>query len=260
MYFDNYEFRCSALGKIWSAKGEVTDGNKTYLNELFVGEMEGIRKEIHSKYFTKGVFMEEDGIDLLNQTLYKGKLILKNKERKHNGFIHGEADCLVGDIVYDIKNAWDRFTFGTASLTPIYEWQGRGYMWLWDKPKFRLFYCLNNMPEHLLCDEERKLFYAHYFATMEDEEYIKLCMELRKKHNYDHMKLYERFRFWEIEHDEGKIEKLKAKIIKCRGYLNELFITRQDELRRNIEAMGLDPDVILADYDQDNKTTIISAA
>lgn len=257
MYFDNYEFRASALGKIWSAKGEITTGNETYLNELFIGEMEGIRKEIHSKYFTKGNFTEEDGITLLSDTLHKGKLILKNKERKHNGWIHGEADCIVGDIVYDIKNAWDKFTFGRASLTTIYEWQGRGYMWLWNKPKFRLFYCLNNMPEHLLCDEERKIFYAHYFTTTENEDYIKLCMELRQKHKYDHMRLYERFRFWEIEHDEEKIERLKSKITKCRAYLNELFTERQDELKRNMEAMGLDPSILFASKDESVNAVIV---
>lgn len=260
MYFDNYKFRCSALGKIMSKSGKLTDNNITYLTEMFIGEMEGIRKEITSKYFEKGNYMEEDGITLLQDTLHRGKLILKNKERKENDFIHGEADCIVGDIIYDIKNAWDRFTFGKASLTFEYEWQLRGYMWLWDKPNSRLFYCLNNMPEHLLCDMERQLFYKHYFATMEDEEYIKLCMELRKKHNYDHMPLYARFRYWEIENNKERIEKAKSKIKECRTFLNELFDLRQDELRQNIEMMGLDPDVILASHDNQTNTTLITAA
>lgn len=257
MIFDTYKFRCSALGKIWSRDGEISQSNKTYLQDLFVGEMHKIRKEITSKYFEKGKYTEEDGITLLNQTLYPGKLLVKNKERKYNDFIHGEADCIAPDgIVYDIKNAFDRFTFARASLTTDYEWQLRGYMWLWGKEHSRLFYCLNNMPEHLLCAEERKLFYANFFATYEDPEYKKLCEELREKHTYDKMHLYERFRFWDVEHSDKKIEQLQDKIAKCREYLNKLFNEHLEELKKNMACMGLDFESIL--ISKDDQGTLIT--
>jgi hypothetical protein len=239
MYFDNYEFRCSALGNIWSDSGKIIVGNETFLKELFISEIEGIRKEITSRYFEKGKYTEEDGISLLNDSIYKDSLIIKNKERKRNGWIHGEADCIAPDeIVYDIKNAWDRFTFSKACLTPIYEWQLRGYMWLWDLKHSRLFYCLNNMPEHLLVAEERKLFYANNFVSLDDEHYLELCAELRKKHNYDHLPLYRKFRVWDVPHDEAKIEKLKEKITLCRTRLNEMFDEQMTEWKKNKELMG----------------------
>lgn len=255
--FDNYEFRCSSLGKIYSAKGELTVGNKTYLRELYTEIKEGKRKEITCKFFEKGHFMEEDGVDMINQVLHPKALLIKNKTRKTNGWISGECDTTFQDIVYDVKNAWDVYTFGKADLTDDYEQQGRGYMWLWNKKKFRLFYCLNNMPEHLLIEEERKMFYRHNFISTEDSEYLKLCEELRAFHNYDNKPIEERFKVWEIHHDEKEIEKLKAKITKCREYLNKLAQEDAEMILNNRLLMGLEPSIVIAERDESLNATII---
>ncbi|MDI6963987.1 hypothetical protein QMN65_26050, partial [Escherichia coli] len=77
---------------------------------VYAGAVNGVRKEVTSKYFEKGLFEEQSGIDLLNDTIYKGQLVVKNKERKNNGFIQGECDVIKDGYVYDIKNAWDVFT------------------------------------------------------------------------------------------------------------------------------------------------------
>ena len=244
MHFLNYTFRCSSLGKIMSAKGELTQTNKSALLEIFIEETEKVRKNITSKYFEKGIFCEEDGFDLLQKTLYPNSLILKNKSRLSNEFINGEHDTIVGDIVYDIKNAFDRITFAKADLTDGYEWQLRGYMWLNNISSARLFYCLNNMPEHMLVDEERKLFYANKFISFEDKEYLSLCDELRAFHNYDDKPIYERFKVWDVAHCEYQIETLKARIIKCRGYLNQLWAEKQATINKNIELMAKARDVI----------------
>lgn len=257
MKFDNFRFRCSALGKIMSAKGELTTGNKTYLREIFTEVVEGKRKEITSKYFEKGKFMEEDGVTMINETLYPKALLVKNKERRFNDFIEGECDLDHDGIVWDIKNAWDLYTFGKADLTDEYEWQGRGYMWLWNREKFRLYYCLNNMPEHMLIEEERKMFYRHNFISTEDREYLKLCEELRAFHNYDNRPIEQRFKIWEIERTEETEEKIKAKVIKCRAYLNDLWEERQASIAYNLALMGIDPSVILAEYDNDSNLVIV---
>lgn len=241
-----------------SAKGDLTVGNKTYLNDLFVGETYSIQKDISSKYFEKGKFMEEDGITLLNQAVYPGKLLLKNKERKNNDFIHGEADCIVGDTVYDIKNAYDLFTFGKADLTTDYYWQLVGYMWLWDKPNARLFYCLNNTPEHLLCDEERKLFYTGRFVTYENPDYIKACEELRASHNYSAMQLWERFKVWDLARKDEDIKALTDKIEICRKHLNKLQTERDKQLHQNVSLMKADPSILLATH-SDGLTHITAA-
>lgn len=256
--FDKYRFRCSALGKIYSAKGELTVANKTYLREIFTEVTTGKRKEITCKIFEKGHFMEEDGVSMVNKTLYPNELLLKNRQRKTNEWIEGECDVVHGDIIYDVKNAWDRFTFGKAELTDDYEWQGRGYMWLWNKPMFRLFYCLNNMPDHLLADEERKLFYKHNFISIEDREYLRLCDELRAFHNYDDMPMEERFKVWEIQHSDEAIDKLKAKIGKCRTFLNDLLTEEKERIAFNRRLMGI-PSLMLAELDQETNAIIVNA-
>jgi hypothetical protein len=255
--FDNFLFRCSSLGQIMSSKGDLTQGNKTYLKELFVEEISGIRKDIKSKYFEKGTFMEEEAINFINDHIFPEKILIKNKERKDNGWITGECDLLPEpEWVYDCKNAYDLFTFHNASLTDDYDWQGRGYMWLWDRSKFRLFYCLNNTPEHILCSEEKRLYYQNNFLTTEDQEYLDMCIDFRKKHNFDHMQPWERFKTWDIEHSEEPIEKLKTKITKCRGYLNDLWDEYIEHMNKNKRLMGI-PAVLIASHDKEAGATII---
>jgi hypothetical protein len=237
MDFTNYKFRCSALGNIVSKSGKFTDGNKTYIDEVFAGIVHNCRKEVNSKFFEKGLFEEESGITLLNQTLYKNSLVLKNKERKENDFIHGEADCIKDGIVYDIKNAWDCFTFEKAELTHNYKWQLVGYAWLWGLDKARLFYCLNNTPEHLILDEERMLFYKGNYGTFENQDYVNDCFDLRKKHTHDNKPLQERFKCFDVEVLESDIESLKQSVVKAREYMNELFEIRNNRIKSNIELM-----------------------
>ena len=240
-----------------SAKPELTQGNKTYLRQLFIELIENKRKEISSKYFEKGNFMEEDGVGMVNDCFYPTKLLTKNKERKQNDYISGESDLVHDNIIWDIKNAWDVFTFGKAELSDTYEWQGRGYMWLWGIDTFRLFYCLNNMPEHLLVEEEKKMFYKHSFISPEDEEYQKLCVELRAFHNYDHRQIYERFKVWEIKSDQAEIEKLKSRIIKCRAYMNQLLAEHNARIEFNKQLMGL-PSGYIAHHDPEVAAIIIA--
>lgn len=232
-YFDDYRFRCSALGKIMSSKGDITISNATYLTDLFVGEMYDVTKDLTTKYFEKGTLCEEDGITMLNK-LYPGKLLIKNKERKSNDYIHGEMDCMPPDRrVTDIKNAFDLFTFGKASLSNDYFWQLTGYYWLWETDKARLFYCLSNTPEHMLIDEERRLFYQGKYVSTESTQYISACNDLRRKHIYDDMPLEQRFKFWDMDRNEEDIEKAKVKIVKCRKFLNDLYDDHIERIETN---------------------------
>jgi hypothetical protein len=269
--FNDLEFRCHSLGHIAFAPptlkkdgtpsmkgGQLTKGNLTFLRKLFTEVTTGRRKEVTSKYFEKGNFMEEDGITMVNAYLYPNEFLKKNTTRKRNGWIEGECDLKVPEIVYDIKNAWDIFTFGEAELNDIYEWQGRGYMWLENVDRFRLFYCLNNMPEHMLINEEKKMFYREgRFLSMEDPEYLELCEELRANHNYDHIPSEERFKVFEIERDKSKEDDLKQFITKSREYLNFLLRERQDQISFNRHLMGK-PSVFVAGHDKEVDATIVT--
>lgn len=239
MDFSNYKFTSHALGNIVSKSGGLTDNVKKYLKELFISEIYKVRKQIDSKYLEKGLFEEESGITLLNETLYKGRLILKNKERKFNDYIQGECDCVVDDYVYDIKNAWDLFTFGKSELTHNYYWQLVGYMWLWKKPKARLFYCLNNTPEHILLKEERSIFYNGNYISFDNEDYVNACNAMRLKHKHDNKELWERFKVTDIGYNPSDVATLITSIGSARNYLNELSIKHTQNIINNMTLMGI---------------------
>jgi hypothetical protein len=83
-----------------------------------------------------------------------------------------------------------------------------------------------------------------------------MCIDFRKKHNFDHMQPWERFKTWDIEHSEEPIEKLKTKITKCRGYLNDLWDEYIEHMNKNKRLMGI-PAVLIASHDKEAGATII---
>jgi len=149
------KIRCSALGKIMtnprSKKETLSATCKTYIKELVKEDLFGYRTTIDSKYLTKGIDLEDTSIDLYNEV--HGTLYLKNTERLSNEFITGECDINAEDKIIDIKTSWSLETF-PAAVDDInnkdYEMQLRGYMWLYDKPKAELAYCMVSTPDYLL--------------------------------------------------------------------------------------------------------------
>ena len=159
MDFSKYKFRCSALGNIISKSGKMTQGVQTYLQEIFIEETTGIRKQVSSKYFDKGNLCEQNAMQILQEALYPNSFVRAFKTKLSNDFVQGTLDVDMPDYLYDIKNAYDRFTFGKAECSWDYEWQVKAYLWLKGKTKGRLFYTLCDMPEELIQEEEIKLFY-----------------------------------------------------------------------------------------------------
>jgi hypothetical protein len=228
--FENYKFRCSSLGSIVSKSGTMTQGVKTFLDELFIELTYNVRKDISSKYMEKGTFEETAAIGLINKVLYPDTILIKNKERKSNDFITGECDFVKYKCVTDVKNAWDIFTFGKAELTHEYRKQLIGYMWLWELDKARLAYTLINTPEHILQKEEYYLFRDGGFKSYDDQNYIEQCEALRARHNYDKMNPYERIKAWEIQRSEDEIEEIKECVLRARKYLIEKEKERQERI------------------------------
>jgi len=260
MDFSKYIFRASELGKIIGASGKLTDGNKTYLKEIFTSAINGTRKQIQSKYFEKGLFAEQSGIDLLNKVIPTFIDSVKNTERKTNEFITGEIDTEKDSIIYDVKNAWDIYTFDKADLTHEYKLQLKGYLWLWQAKQARLFYCLNNTPEHLLISEEKKILFSGtkldgtYFTTGEDPEYLEQCEEMRKQHTNDFKPLEERFKIWDVYLEDCDIENMKSGITSAREYLNTLWEKREDQIKYNRSLMS---SAFIATHDNETNATII---
>ena len=151
------KIRSSALGKIMtnprSKKETLSSGCKTYIKELVKEDLFGYKSTIDSKYLTKGIDMEDTSIDLYNEV--HGTLYLKNTERLSNEFITGECDINAEDKIIDIKSSWSLETFPASPYdvnNKDYEWQLRGYMMLYNKPKAELAYCMVSTPDYLLKD------------------------------------------------------------------------------------------------------------
>jgi len=151
------KIRSSALGKIMTNPRKKTDtlsaGCKTYIKELVKEDLFGYKTTIDSKYLTKGIDLEDTSIDLYNEV--HNTLYLKNTERLENEFITGECDINAENKIIDIKTSWSLETFPAAPEdinNKDYEWQLRSYMWLYDKPKAELAYCMVSTPDYLLKD------------------------------------------------------------------------------------------------------------
>ena len=152
------KFRCSSIGKLMTepktkTEGPLSVGAKTYIRSLAAQEIFGIDFEVSSKQMEKGLIVEQDSIDLLNRV--RGLRLTKNTERKSNDFISGECDLFDATRKrgHDLKSSWSAATFPIAVVDcedKLYDWQMRGYMWLWDAGEWEVNYALVDTPEKLI--------------------------------------------------------------------------------------------------------------
>ena len=143
---DDLLFRCHSVGEIMGVKGLGVTGEKRAI-QTYLEQFTDRQKEVKSKYLEKGILNESGAIELVNE-LYQVNFE-KNEIRLSNEFLTGECDIDASDCIADVKCSWDIFTFYEAMTKDIkdYEWQLRGYMELYDKPKAQLYYCLTDMDD-----------------------------------------------------------------------------------------------------------------
>ena len=137
----------SEIGKIMTnarAKGEVlSETAKSHIRSIAKQNFYGYTVDLNSKYITKGKEQEQDSINLLNAvrfTSYK-----KNTTRIETDLFTGECDILLDDLIIDIKTSWSLETFPATAdegYEANYEYQGRAYMHIYDRPYFELIYCM----------------------------------------------------------------------------------------------------------------------
>jgi hypothetical protein len=203
-------------------KGEtLSQTTKTYLQELAVQEVYGIRKEFSSRYTDKGNEVEELSIALCNDVLGLG-FIYKNEEHYSNEWISGTPDVNTNEILLDVKSSWDATTFpffDTELKNKDYFYQLQGYMWLTDKEESLLCYCLIDTPLQIVEDEIRR---EHWKASL-IEESLDLRAFVQAKHTFGHIPKEKRLKTFKIAKDEVVIESIKTRIEECREYYNELI-------------------------------------
>ena len=151
-------FRASQLGKLMTSsrtKGEaLSQTAKSYIIQKAKEDFFEYRTELTNKYVMKGIHQEQDSIDLLNAVRFEN--YKKNDKRVENEWLSGSCDIITEDLIIDIKSSWSLETFPATSYElkdlSEYEWQGRAYMWLYDRPRFELCYVMVSTADDILSD------------------------------------------------------------------------------------------------------------
>lgn len=226
MDFSEYKFRCSGLSNLMvsprNKKDALSVTTKTYLKEVYISEVFGRLKDVSTKFMEKGIWREEESLDLVSTV--RNQLLIKNKETLENDFIKGTPDIILDDCVLDIKTAWDIFTFGNvSSIVPDYYWQLTGYMALTGKKKAMLAYALVDTPLHLISREiSRQSFERGFYDGT--PEYMFLEDEIEKNLTYSDIDPKLRVKVFEMSLDDSALELLYNRIADCREYLNSLSL------------------------------------
>lgn len=220
--FKNYKFRCHSLGKLMceprNKKESLSETTKAFLRDIYIQEVYGRKRDTANKYTEKGLYCEQDGIDLAQK--YYDRFIAKNKERKENEFITGETDIVLPDRTTDIKSSWNIFTFAESNgKDKDYYWQGQGYMTLWGKPKHDLMYTLNNAPEHMIVQEKSKRMWK---IPNDPEAIAEMEAEVEKDMTFDDIPEKKRIKVFSFDYNEEDMKRVYARIIEAREYLQSI--------------------------------------
>ena len=219
------KIRCSALGKIMTnarSKSEVLSKTcKSYLQELAIEEMYGIKKEFSSRYTDKGIEVERESIDLVQDNCDFG-FMYKNEEHFTNDYLTGTPDVNTDNILLDVKSSYDATTFPWFEEeipNKDYFYQLQGYMALTKKRKSILAYCLVNTPFQIVEDEVRR---AHWKEHLIDEN-EELRSDVEARHNFDHIPPEKRIKTFEVRYDKDVVKAIYERIEECRKYYETLI-------------------------------------
>ena len=164
----NLIVRCSSLHKIMGrgrSKTEMlSETAKSYIYEQAKEQFYGISSPVEGKFLDKGIRNENTAIDLLN--LVRFKSYKKNTERKTNDWLTGECDINDPKKIIDVKCSWsfDSFPAFQHEADKMikksgYDWQVRGYMYLYDRPEAEVVWCMTSTPDDLLSQWDNKLLH-----------------------------------------------------------------------------------------------------
>ena len=125
------------------AKDSIGETAKSYIKQCVKEDFYNYTTELNNKYIWKGREQELESINLINSVRFTD--YLKNEVTIENDYLIGTADIISEQKVIDVKTSWSLDTFPALiedAINPLYEWQLRAYMMLYDKPTAELIYCM----------------------------------------------------------------------------------------------------------------------
>lgn len=201
---------------------ELPEGAKSYCKKWLKRKLFNRDENWKAIVVDKGLACEPASIKLLSE-IY-GEEYEKNEDFLSNDYCHGEPDILTTEIVRDIKNSWDLFTFpmfDTEIPKKEYWWQLQGYMWLTGLKKAALDYTLIDTPMPLVMLDLKKLYYQSGGVAEEwnPEKYEALYPNYR----FDDIPKEMRVKSFVFEYEPWIESQIVARVKLCREYINTLI-------------------------------------
>ena len=213
------------------APPQLSDTAKRFIEETWLYNEKGFFEDMTNKYTDKGLYCEQDGLDLLSDL--DGEFYIKNEERFYLGNLTGECDwkgTINGKkVIKDVKCAWNPKTFMSAEMTTLYEWQGRSYMHGYDCDEFHLEFCLVDCPPHVFQNEVWRLKNKYGIVDPETEEARPIFQQLETNLLYSCNSRYtkeERRKKFVITRDIEKEKQLLDKIPMAIEYYNTIKLNQ----------------------------------
>ena len=202
--------------------GNMSATAKTHLKQVYIREKYGRSKDIQTRAMTKGLECEYDSILMLSK--FNGELYEKNEERFSNQWITGLPDIITTDTVIDVKTCQDIWTFHDKvgeSIPDLYYAQIQAYLWLTNRTKGQISYCLTDATDQMVVEEQLYAFRKGNYVTELSPDFIQKSKEIEKAMTYQDIPLSEKIWTVNIELDQEFIEKIPQKVEKARQYLEE---------------------------------------
>lgn len=227
-----YKERASAIGQIMTnprSKTEVlSETAKTRIEEKFLEDKFGIKKEFWSKSTDKGTSEEPISIDLMVRQLglFGAK---KNEIFFENEYLTGTPDVIHNGIVYDVKTPFSGSTFPffeTEIPSKTYFYQLQAYMNLTGLRSAKLVYCLVDTPEQMIQDEIRRQTWKKCLIDSTPEIEAEVYSQMTFNQIPDELKV----RVFDIEYCEETIKAIEERIVLCREYYQKLNLTINNRL------------------------------
>ena len=97
----------------------------------------------------------------------------------------------------------------------------QAYMWLTNRSKGQIAFCLTDATPQMVLDEQLYAFRKGQYVTELSPEYLEKCQEIEKSMTYQDIPLSEKIWVVNVDLDQEFIEKIPQKVEKARQFLEE---------------------------------------
>lgn len=198
----------------------LSETAKSYCKEWLISEITGKKKDIGSKYLSRGKSMEETAIKRISK--HYGCELVKNENQLENEYFTGEYDTNTPEIVIDAKVPFNCFTFPYFETEPDKDYYGQlqVYQNLTGLRKGSLCYCLENGSD----EQIEKLSWQIARDLGKDEPDIDDYDLAVEELSYDHLPESLRKKVFEFGYDEAYIRKAEKMVLASRKYIETELI------------------------------------